>query len=247
LIEHLEDNSVELFDLTADTGERINLVDREADQAKRLQQDLAAWRMRVGAQMLTDNPRFDPTRHDGLSLHDRLYLRQDASQLRVDRPAAAIEAEWKDWRALMNTAVQGEQPKLTPPQGDIRLLAKDAVTHGRNLRYESETFKNVLGYWTLVGDWAEWNFVAPEAGTYEVEIQQGCGNGSGGSLVSVIVGDQQIEFKVIETGHFQQMILRTLGTVELVAGKNNLAVKPQTKPGAAVMDLRRIVLRPKSD
>jgi arylsulfatase A len=40
------------------------------------------------------------------------------------------------------------------------------------------------------------------------------------------------------------MILRTIGTVELPAGKTTLAIKPQTKPGPAVMDIRRVVLRP---
>jgi hypothetical protein len=32
--------------------------------------------------------------------------------------------------------------------------------------------------------------------------------------------------------------------VQLPAGKATLGVKPQTKPGGAVMDLRRVVLRP---
>ncbi len=40
------------------------------------------------------------------------------------------------------------------------------------------------------------------------------------------------------------MIQRVIGTVDLTAGKHRLAVKPRTKPGAAVMDLRRVVLRP---
>jgi hypothetical protein len=40
------------------------------------------------------------------------------------------------------------------------------------------------------------------------------------------------------------MIQRTIGQVELAAGKYTLAVKPQTKPRVAVMDLRRVVLRP---
>jgi hypothetical protein len=40
------------------------------------------------------------------------------------------------------------------------------------------------------------------------------------------------------------MILRVIGVVELPAGRHTLAVKPRTKPGVAVMDLRRVVLRP---
>jgi hypothetical protein len=62
--------------------------------------------------------------------------------------------------------------------------------------------------------------------------------------VAVEVGGQTLKFTVQDTGHFQHMILRTIGQVELAAGKQTLAVKPQTKPGVAVMDLRRVVLRP---
>jgi hypothetical protein len=82
------------------------------------------------------------------------------------------------------------------------------------------------------------------AGAYEVEIQQGCGEGSGGAEVAVEVVGRTLSFTVQETGHFQQMIARTIGQVELAAGKQTLAVKPRTKSGIAVMDLRRVVLRP---
>jgi hypothetical protein len=95
-----------------------------------------------------------------------------------------------------------------------------------------------------VDDWAEWEFDVPAAGQYEVEVQQGCGRGSGGAEVAVEVAGQTLKFTVQDTGHFQQMIQRTIGTVTLPAGKATLAVRPQTKPGPAVMDLRRVVLRP---
>jgi hypothetical protein len=53
-----------------------------------------------------------------------------------------------------------------------------------------------------------------------------------------------LTFKVEETGHFQRFIPRSIGTIKLEkAGKYTLTVKAQSKPGAAVMDLRRIVLR----
>jgi arylsulfatase A len=77
-----------------------------------------------------------------------------------------------------------------------------------------------------------------------VEIQQGCGTGSGGAEVHVEVGDRTLAFLVQETGHFQHMILREIGIAELKKGPGRLAIKPQSKPGPAVMDVRRIVLRP---
>jgi hypothetical protein len=144
----------------------------------------------------------------------------------------------------MNKARAGAEPAVTPAAGDIRLHARDAIVHAKTMRYEAEPHKNVLGYWTDPADWAEWEFDGPAAGEYEVEIQQGCGDGCGGALVAVEVVGERLEFIVQETGHFQQMIQRTIGQVKLEAGRQKLAIKPQTKPGPAVMDVRRVVLRP---
>ena len=184
------------------------------------------------------NPDFDA------GLHRRLYVDQDASQLIAASTAAATAPMWKSWREEMNAAIKGGTPSITPATGDIRLHAKDARVHGKTMRYEPQTNKNVLGYWTNAGDWASWDFEVATAGIYEVEVQQGCGKGSGGAIVNVEIDDQVLTFTVEDTGHFQNMIQRTIGQLKLTAGKHMLAVRPQTKPGAAVMDLRRVVLRP---
>jgi len=240
LIEQFEDNSLELYDLEADASESHNAADAHPDIARSLQRELADWRKRVGAQMPTQNPAFDK------ALHDQLYVQQDPSRL-IGRPRAAdIAPKWLDWRATMRTVLDGRRPRVTPASGDIRLHARDAVVHGSKLRYEPESHKNVLGYWTQVDDWAHWQFEVGQAGEYEVEIQQGAGKQSGGARVKVEVADQSLEFEVIETGHFQLMLQQTIGSVQLPVGTHTLAVKPQSKPGVAVMDLRRVVLRPLS-
>ena len=220
------------------SGETKNLAAAEPARADELRGKLQAWRASVGARMPTPNPEFDA------ALHRRLYVDQDPSQLVAESTAAATEPQWKAWREAMNAAVKGRKPSVTPATGDIRLHAKDARIHGQTMRYEPQPNKNVLGYWTNAADWADWEFEVPTAGMYEVEIQQGCGKGSGGAEVAVEIGGQTLKFTVQDTGHFQHMILRTIGQVELAAGKHTLAVKPQTKPGVAVMDLRRVVLRP---
>src|SRR5262249_29468856 len=144
----------------------------------------------------------------------------------------------------MNIATKGHKASVTPPTGDVRLHAKDARIHAETMRYEPQPNKNVLGFWTKATDWADWEFEIPKTGRYENEVQQGCGKGSGGAEVAVEVDGKILKFTVQDTGHFQQMILKTIGEVELKEGKQVLAMKPQTKPGAAVMDLRRVVLRP---
>lgn len=238
LVENFEDGSLELYDLATDPGETKNLSEQQADRAEQMRKQLAAWRTRVGAQMPQPNPEFDE------NLHDRLYRDQDSSKLIAKATAVTTEPDWQAWRKAMNQATAGRKPIVTPAQGDIRLHAKDAIVHAEKMRYEPESHKNVLGFWTNPKDWAEWKFQVEKAGKYEVEVQQGCGTGAGGSDVNVEVGNTTLKFTVVDTGHFQNMILRTIGQVELKAGENTLAIKPQTKPGVAVMDIRRVVLRP---
>lgn len=238
LVENLEDGTWELFNLSEDPGETKDLAQSSPQQGIPLLSKLHAWRKSVGAQMPVPNPEFDPV------LHRRLYVEQDPSRLTAGETASVVADAWKDWRQAMNQAIRGQKPKLTPATGDIRLHAKDARIHAQTMRYEPEPHKNVLGYWVNPQDWADWEFDVPTAGRYEVEIQQGCGNGCGGSEVHVEIGDTKLAFIVQETGHFQHMIQRNLGMVELPAGKATLAIKPQTKPGPAVMDVRRVVLRP---
>jgi len=238
LIEHFEDGSVELFNLANDKSETKNLAADEPERAQGMLKKMIAWRASVGARMPTPNPDFDEAKHR------RLYVEQDSTRLVPEATAAATGQAWTQWRAAMNSATQGLRALVTPAAGDIRLHAKDARVHAKNMRYEPQANKNVLGFWTLVADWADWEFNVEKAGFYEIEIQQGCGNGSGGAEVAVEIGGETLTFVVQETGHFQHMISRTIGQVQLFAGNQTLTIKPQTKPGAAVMDIRRVVLRP---
>ena len=135
--------------------------------------------------------------------------------------------------------------------GSILLHSRDAWVSGSSLRYEPQPHKNTLGYWTNKADTAKWLLEIPK-GRYEVEIIQGCGNGSGGAEVLLEFSRSvykkpagQVKFTVEDTGGFQNWKTRTVGTLEIAEDSPfTLKVIPQTKPGAAVMDLRQIVLRP---
>jgi arylsulfatase A-like enzyme len=238
LVEQLEDNSVELFDLASDPSESKNLAHQNPDDAQSLLNELHQWQKRIGADMPKANGSFDE------SLHRSLYVDVDSSKLIPAATAALTEPAWKNWRKQMNAAVQGARPEVTPAQGDIRLFARDARIHARTMRYEDAPHKNVLGFWTNPADWAEWSFDLSSPGRYEVEVQYGCGTGSGGSIVRIDVAGQSLEWTVTETGHFQSMIQQTIGEVDLPEGPVTVEVRPQSKPGPAVMDLRRVVLRP---
>jgi len=132
--------------------------------------------------------------------------------------------------------------------GVILLPAKYAATLGSKLRFEPQPHKNTVGYWSDEHDTAEWSFQYSEAGIYEIDILQGCGKGHGGSKVTLQVSDQSLDFVVEETGHFQNFIWRTLGSVSLQNSNPDrpswLKLIPQSKPGGAVMDVRAVRLCP---
>lgn len=238
LIENMEDSSAELYDLAKDPSEEKNVAAENVEVVEGLRKKLHAWQQSVGAQMPEPNPEFDEAKHRAL------YVDRDVSKLKAGATAAAMEPAWKEWRTAMNAAVQGRKPDVTPAKGIIQLPASAATVHAEKLRYEPQSFKNTLGFWVKKEDWAEWNVSVPTAGKYVLEVLQGCGKGSGGAEVEFAIGDKTFTMTVQETGHFQHFIRRTLGVVELPAGNATLTVKPKTKPGAAVMDLREARLVP---
>jgi arylsulfatase A-like enzyme len=62
LIEFYDDGRLELYDLRRDVGEQRDLSAEMPDKARELKRRLHAWRQKVGAQMPTPNPAYDPTR-----------------------------------------------------------------------------------------------------------------------------------------------------------------------------------------
>lgn len=136
------------------------------------------------------------------------------------------------------------KPAQPDDKGLIQLPASSAEVIGKTLRYEPQPNKNTLGYWTRPEDKAAWDFELPAAGKYTVTLLQGCGKGSGGSLVHVTIGKETLPFTVKETGGFQNFVPLDLGPVDLPAGRQRLVIAPQSKPGPAVMDVRLVTLTP---
>jgi hypothetical protein len=136
-------------------------------------------------------------------------------------------------------------PTPQPQEGPIILHASEAAVHGATVRYEPQPHKNTIGFWTKVEDWVSWDFQVPTPGAFLVEILQGCGKGSGGSAVEFVVGAQMLSVTVEETGGFQNFVSRHIGQFTFdKPGRYTLSVKPRTKPGLAVMDLRAVTLWP---
>lgn len=190
---------------------------------------------------------FDTGFHELYDLSKDLGETNNLAALMPDK-VLAMAHKLHDWQ----DAVKAQWPTQNPdyknppiqpqPNGIVELAAHDAFVHGRNLRYEPQPYKNTLGYWTLKDDWAHWDFQVPTSGKYRMEVLQGCGTGSGGSKVQFEVGSDKLEMTVRDTGGFQNFVWRDLGTIDLAEGVQKLMVKPISKPGLAVMDLRDVKL-----
>lgn len=236
LIEHYEDGRCELFNLAKDASETTDRSAKYAERVAKLRGRLEAWRRKEGAQENIANPEFD------LARWRDIYESIDSSSIKPGATFAESARQMSAWRKHMNQAVNS--PKQSSTSGAVILHARDALVHGEKLRYEPEPHKDTLGYWVNSGDWAEWQFTAPAAGTYSVDVLQGCGAGSGAAEVEIAVAEQALRFTVEETGHFQRFVPRTVGTITLsAAGPHRLTVRAVSKPNVAVMDLRRVTLR----
>jgi len=153
-----------------------------------------------------------------------------------------------EWRASVGAALPKLNPNYTPnPQqadGSVMIHSSTADVSGVMLRYEPLPHKDTLGYWVRPEDWASFEFTINRPGKFHLVPHVGCGT-NGGSLVHFEVAGQTLPLTVPGTGHFQNFVPQDLGIVTLEkAGRYTLSVKPQRKEGVAVMDIRRIELKP---
>jgi arylsulfatase A len=183
-------------------------------------------------------------------------VKKDISESRnliIEKPGIVKElSEMLDsWRKEVGARMPTPNPNYKPnPQAKdatITMHARSAQVSGVMLRYEPLPHKDTLGFWVNKDDYATFDFTVEKPGTFTVEVLQGCGAKSGGSEVELAVGEEKLVFRVKETGGFQNFEAREVGTLKLEKpGRYTLTVRAKTKPGGAVMDLRQIVLKPRS-
>ena len=135
--------------------------------------------------------------------------------------------------------------------GTLTLRADQAHTHGELLRYEPQSHKNTVGYWVNADDYAHWNVTIDQPFVFNVGVLQGCGKDQGGSIAAVQVerdGEivSSLEFKVEETGHFQNFVWRSIGELEITEpGEYQISLRARMIAHKACMDARQLHLSPK--
>ena len=156
-------------------------------------------------------------------------------------------------------AVEAEPFAVTAgADGTFVLAASDATLHGSGIAVEQKWGAPSIGCWLNKDDYVEWPLVAGKAGTYDVVAEVACQKGSEGSVLVVEAaveakqgGGQTsskaaIEFTMPATGDWSAFEQKTLGRLGFGPGKGAVTVKARTKPGEAVGNIRRIVLKPVS-
>ena len=128
--------------------------------------------------------------------------------------------------------------------GTVLLPAREALVHGRNIRYESGGGKDNIGYWTRLRDWVSWEFKVVRPGAFEVTLEYACPESSAGSEFTLAAGKTKLAGKVKATGSWDRYRTEVLGRVELAEpGTHVLTLRPRTKPGHAVMNLKSVRLK----
>jgi alpha-L-fucosidase len=161
-----------------------------------------------------------------------------------DAIATVVAVTFKAPPAL-DEAASGGLPGRQAADGTIALRAADAAVHGDTAQYESGDGKDNIGFWTKQEDWVSWEVAVTKPGTFAVEVTYACADGTGGSEYAVSAGDQQAAGKVEATGGWASFRTDKIGRLAIEkAGKIAIAVKPKTKPGFAVMNLKAVDLKP---
>ncbi len=179
----------------------------------------------------------DPSENRNLALDESIRVK-------------AMAAKLNDWRNSAKVQLMRPNPKYLPnpasKNGIITLHGKTAEVTGAMLRFEPLPHKQTLGFWVVKEDAAWWEFTLDKAGEYQVEILQGCGNGSGGAELEISIGNESLKHKVVETGGFQVFRPFVVGNITLeTSGRKRLDLKALSKPGPAVGDVRQIRLIPR--
>ena len=135
-----------------------------------------------------------------------------------------------------------EQPGLAQePDGSVALPASEARLHGDTIQYEAGDQRGNLGFWTNLGDWADWTFQVTRPGKFEVTGEFACLEPAS---LEASVGDSRASGAVSATGDYGRFKAVQLGVIEIAsAGRVTLAVRP-VKDGWHPLNLRAIRLKP---
>ena len=181
---------------------------------------------------------------------ERLVFTQEGGKVGIARPRPLPESSQPILRAATTVELRlAGRPVVDEPErvqelrdGRAELLAEDAELSG-GLQLE-HTPPNV-GFWTDAGGTVSWRIRTLTEADVPVSLDYACAAGSGGSEVALQLDgkDSGVVGKVEETGGWGEYRTMTrVGRLAVPAGVHTLRIVVRSKPGLAVMNLRRVVL-----
>jgi len=181
----------------------------------------------------------------------RLYVADTKPRTLTVRCSRPVDGSVMRLKTVTLSPTCEGKPPTQADDGVVTLHGRDATVQGTALRYEPAEKKQTLGFWTRPTDAAVWSFTVAQAGTFDVEVLQGCGPGQGGSVMTVAVDAAQsaavstLEFTVEATGGFQDFRARMIGRIgPLAAGQHTLRIMPKQIAKQAACDIRQVRLVP---
>lgn len=159
-----------------------------------------------------------------------------------------LEARFANWQKSVGAQIMQPNPSYAPnPQledGIVSLHARAADIHGSMLRFQSPPHLDSLGFWGQQEDWVSYEFNLIKPGKFDLELLYQCRKKDAGSEVEIMINGQKLMHSVRETAE-KKFEPHNIASLELAkAGRYSLAIKPLSKPGKVVMDLRRVRLLP---
>jgi len=139
-------------------------------------------------------------------------------------------------------ALDIDQPVLAQQaDGTILLPASEARVHGDQLRYESGSQRDNLGFWFNPTDWADWEFNITRPARFDVEAQVAAPEAAS---VELQVKGQKLQSEAPATGDYGIFKWTRIGTVAISAkGRTTVSVRGVSE-GWHPLNLKAIRLTP---
>jgi alpha-L-fucosidase len=142
--------------------------------------------------------------------------------------------------------VQEPEPLVRPAaDGSLTLSAAEAEVHGESAEYQAHGLRDYIGRWSNTQDSATWALQVPSARRYRVDVVYACPAENAGSEMALgLEGGVPITGKVEATANWHDFQPRTLGELELPAGRQRFIVRLQSVTRASAMNLHQVKLTP---
>jgi alpha-L-fucosidase len=157
-------------------------------------------------------------------------------------PATAPDAVSSTIVLKVKGALDIEQPVLTQQaDGTILLPSSEARVHGDQLRYESGSQRDNLGFWFNPADSADWEFAVTKPGRFEVEAEVAAPEAAS---LEIQVQGHKLKGEAPVTGDYGKFKWTKIGAVEIVAkGKTTISVRGVAE-GWRPVNLKAVRLTP---